>query len=195
MKTVTDDDLNFSPSDMRQSLTLAGMKPTSTLASPGHLFTGGRDSEDTNGDLVDTLNGLLECCRDGVYGFGKCAEHTQARDIKTILYQRAGDCQTAAGELQQLIAQMGGEAGAGGTAGEALHRGWVAVKGTLNGYSDHDMLNECERAEDVAVAKYRKALKQDLPLSARIVVERQARGVQLNHDQIKSLRDVYKAKR
>ena len=191
---TTDNDLNLTPSGMRQSSSLTGMTSTSSLESPGRFFTGDRDSEDINNDAVDTLNDLLECCRDGVYGFGKCAEHTQAPDIKTVLYQRAGDCQTAAGELQQLIAQMGGEAGDGGTASEALHRGWVAVKGTLSGYSDHDMLDECERAEDVAVAQYRKALKQNLPLSARTVVERQARGAQLNHDQIRSLRDVYQAK-
>lgn len=56
------------------------------------------------------------------------------------------------------------------------------------------MLEECERGEDAAVARYRKALKADLPINAKAVVERQAAGAQRNHDQIKALRDEYKAK-
>jgi hypothetical protein len=39
------------------------------------------------------------------------------------------------------------------------------------------------------VARYRKALKQNLPVDVRAVVERQAEGAQRNHDQIKLLRD------
>ena len=71
----------------------------------------------------------------------------------------------------------------------AMHRGWVSVKGTLGGYSDQAMLDECERGEDAALARYRKALKQNLPPETKAEVERQAQGVQRNHDQIKALRD------
>lgn len=190
---ATDNDLNLTPTGMRQSSSLTGMTSSSSLDSPASIFTGDRDPEDINEDAVDTLNNLLESCRDGEYGFRECAEHTHAPDIKTILNQRAVDCQSAAAELHQLIVQMGGEPEEGGTVTEALHRGWVSVKGTLSGYSDYDMLDECERAEDVSLAQYRKALKQSLPLNARTVVERQARGAQVNHDQIKALRDAHKA--
>ena len=67
----------------------------------------------------------------------------------------------------------------GGTVSGAMHRGWMAVKGTLSGYSDINinMLEECERAEDVALAQYRKALKQNLPLHAKTIVDRQAQGM------------------
>ena len=51
------------------------------------------------------------------------------------------------------------------------------------------MLEECERGEDAAVARYRKALKEELPPDVRSLVERQAEGAQRNHDQIKQLRD------
>lgn len=43
------------------------------------------------------------------------------------------------------------------------------------------------------MARYRKALKQDLPLAIKSVVERQAQGAQRNHDQVKALRDALKA--
>ncbi len=192
---TTDNDLNLTPTGVRQSSNLTGMTPASSLDSPARVFTGDRDPEDINDDAIDTLNNLLESCRDGEYGFRECAEHTKAHDVKTILNQRAGDCSSAAAELYQLIVDMGGEPDEGGTVSEALHRGWVSVKGTLSGYSDYDMLDECERAEDVALAQYRKALKQNLPLNARTVVERQAQGAQIDHDQIKAMRDAHKANR
>ena len=56
------------------------------------------------------------------------------------------------------------------------------------------MLEECERGEDAAMARYRKALKQDtLPEPLLALVQRQQMGVQQNHDQIKALRDRMKS--
>ena len=191
---ATDNDLNLTPSGMRQNASLTGMTSTSALESPAGTYADDRDPDDKNDDATDTLNDLLECCRDGEYGFRECAEHTKAHDIKTVLSQRASECRFAATELQALIVQMDGEPDEGGTVSAALHRGWVAVKGTLSGYSDYDMLDECERAEDVALAQYRKALKQNLPATAMTLVERQSHGVQRNHDQIKAMRDALKTR-
>ena len=148
----------------------------------------------SNDDVISTLNDLLETCRDGEYGFSTSAEHTQTTDLKSLLTRHAQECRTAGQELQALIRQMGGEADDGGSVSGALHRGWVSVRGVLSGHSDQAMLDECERGEDAAVASYRKALKQDLPPAIRTVVEKQAQGAQKNHDEIKALRDSYKAR-
>ena len=97
-------------------------------------------------------------------------------------------------ELQNLVRQYGGTPDESGSAGGALHRGWVAVLGTLVGGSDLRMLEEAERGEDTALARYRKALKRDdLPPLLRGIIERQMDGVQRNHDQVKALRDVARA--
>jgi uncharacterized protein (TIGR02284 family) len=186
---TTDNDLNLTPDGMRQSSSLTGMTSISALESPAGTYIDSRDAEDLNGNAIDTLNDLLEICRDGEYGFRECAEHTKALDVKTVLNQRASECHFAGTELQAMIKHMGSEPKEGGTASAALHRGWVSVKGTLSGYSDYDMLDECERAEDVALAQYRKARKQSLPPSAMVLVEKQTEGVQRNHDQIKAMRD------
>ena len=142
-----------------------------------------------NDDVVDTLKDLIETCRDGEYGFKACAEHASALDLKSLFRQRAEQCGGAADELRGHVLRMGGTPEEGGTAGGAVHRGWVAVRGTLSGYSDQAMLDECERGEDKALAVYRKALKQSLPSDIRTVVQRQMDGAQKNHDQIKMLRD------
>jgi uncharacterized protein (TIGR02284 family) len=146
-------------------------------------------------DVIETLNDLLESCRDGEYGFRECGAHTVAQDIKTLMLRHADECRDAGVELQGLVRQLGGEPDEGGSMSGAMHRGWVSVRGTLTGYSDEGMLDECERGEDGAVARYRKALKEDLPAPIRAVVERQAQGAQRNHDQVKALRDAVKMAR
>lgn len=189
---ATNDNFSSTYGGLRQDANLTGATSTSALESPSNFFSGERDAEDINEDAIDTLNNLLEICRDGEFGFTESAEHTKAQEIRTVFLNRAADCQSAAAELQQLISKMGGEPDEGGTASGAMHRGWVAVKGTLSGYSDMDMLEECERAEDVALGQYRKALKQNLPLHAKAVVERQAEGTQKNHDQIRDMRNAHR---
>jgi len=75
----------------------------------------------------------------------------------------------------------------------AVHRGWVSVKSTLATYDDQATLDEAERGEDNALARYRKALQKPLPDAIRSLVERQLQGVQRNHDQIKMLRNQFRA--
>jgi len=69
----------------------------------------------------------------------------------------------------------------------------VHVKGSVGANSALSMLEECERGEDAAVARYRKALKEDLPADVRAIIQQQAEGAQRNHDQIKQLRDQMRA--
>lgn len=148
----------------------------------------------TNDDIVDTLNDLIETCKDGEFGFNACAKHVSSGELKSLFTQRALECQRAAAELQPFVLQYGGKPDQGGSAAGALHRGWVAVKGSLTGYSDEAVLEECERGEDNALARYRKALKQGtLPPALQAIIERQFIGVQHNHDQVKRLRDHLKA--
>lgn len=147
----------------------------------------------SNQDTIKHLNNLIETCKDGEYGFRSCAEHVKSESLRATFNQRAGECAEGARELQQLVVQCGGDPDSGGSASGAMHRGWVSVKGTLSGYSDEAMLEECERGEDVAVESYRNCLKEDLPPHVKTVVERQYQGVKRNHDQIRDLRNRMKA--
>lgn len=145
-------------------------------------------------DVVDVLNDLLENAHDGEYGFRTCAEQVETAAAKQLFAARAEDCKAAAAELTRLIVEYRGQPAAGGTVAGAMHRGWVQVKGAVGADSELSILESCERGEDTAIARYRKALKQALPEDVRAVVQRQADGAQRNHDEIRDLRNAARAR-
>lgn len=149
---------------------------------------------DLRSDVIDVLNDLIENSHDGEYGFRTLAERVESARLKQVFSDRAVQCAQAAQELTQYVRAQGGKPADGGTASGALHRGWVKVKGAVGADSEVSMLEEAERGEDAALARYRKALKENLPADVRALVERQAQGAQRNHDQIKAMRDEAKAR-
>jgi len=144
-------------------------------------------------EVVDVLNELLESSRDRQYGFRACAEEVNSAQLKKVFQSRASQCASAASELAGLIRQLGGKPGDGGTVSGAMHRGWLHAKGFVGAESPVAMLEECEHDEDAAIARYRKALKENLPTGVRAIVRRQAEGAQRNRDQIKALRETARA--
>jgi uncharacterized protein (TIGR02284 family) len=146
-----------------------------------------------NDSVVSTLNALIETCKDGEYGFRLSAEHLRSADVKRLFEQRAEECRSSAQELQRIVVTLGGNPDEGGSITGGAHRGWVAVKGTLAGYSDAAILEETERGEDAALARYRSALDESLPPDVMAVVRRQFEGVQRNHAQVRNLRDQARA--
>jgi uncharacterized protein (TIGR02284 family) len=143
-----------------------------------------------NDDVIDILNDLVQTSKDGEYGFQSIAEHASSADLKQFSLRRALECQQGAQELQTVVRRLGGTPDTSGTASGAVHRGWVAVRDTLALNDDKALLEECERGEDRAVARYRTALERGLPLEIDEMVRRQLQGAQRNHDDVKRRRDL-----
>jgi uncharacterized protein (TIGR02284 family) len=153
----------------------------------------GKEPAMDNDDVIDTLNTLIETSKDGEYGFRACSEHATSAELKASLAQHAEECLKGARELQTCVVKLGGKPDEKGTASGSAHRGWVALRGSLTGYTDEAMLEECERGEDVAVARYRDALEEPLPEDVKQIVERQYQGVRRNHDQVRDMRNRIRA--
>ena len=148
---------------------------------------------DMNSTLIDTLNDLITTSRDGEYGFKALAEYAKTDELRGLFSRRAGSCAAAAEQLQMQVTHLGGEPDTGGSATGAIHRGWVAVRAKLTGYTDLAMLEECERGEDAALETYREALKTLMPADIQALVEDQYQGAKRNHDEIRRLRDQLEA--
>lgn len=147
----------------------------------------------TQDDTIDILNDLIETNKDGEYGYRSSAEHLKAADTQALFERRAEDCRKAASELQALVVQHGGKPEDSGSAVGAMHRGWVAVKGSLSGYDDKDILELTESAEDTALESYRESLSKDLPKDVRTLLARQFESSKRHHVQVRSLRDQARA--
>ncbi|MGJ7568852.1 ferritin-like domain-containing protein [Variovorax sp. GB1R11] len=141
-----------------------------------------------NEQVVEVLNELLETARDGEFGFQACADEVAAPNLQQLFYHRAEQCHEAADELVLLIWRFGGTPAERSTVRGTMHRSFVRNNGAVGTGSDLSMLEDCERREDASVARYRKALKQNLPPEARRFVERRAQNAQRNHAQIRELR-------
>jgi uncharacterized protein (TIGR02284 family) len=148
-----------------------------------------KDDAMSNDDVIDVLNDLIETCKDGEYGFRACAEHVKSTQLRQVFTSRADECRQGAAELQSLVTRLGGDADSGSSVTGTIHRGWVNLKALLTGDSDKAALEECERGEDAALARYRDAVKKPLPDDIALVVQRQYEGVKRNHDQVRTLRD------
>lgn len=144
-------------------------------------------------DTISTLNNLIETSRDGEEGFRTSAEHARDAHLKSLFANRADSCAQAVQELQQVVQAQGGKPAQSSSMSGTLHRRWVDFKSAITGQDDVAILNEVERGEDVAVASYKKALAMDLPSDIRNLVERQFQGVLKNHDQVKQLRNQFRA--
>jgi uncharacterized protein (TIGR02284 family) len=143
----------------------------------------------SNDDVISTLNGLIETCKDGQNGFKEAAEGVERSDLKSLFYEFSQQRSQFAGELPSLVQSLGGDPENTGSVAAAIHRGWINIKSAVTGKDDGAILNECERGEDSAKNTYKDALEEALPANIMETVQTQYVAVQAAHDRIKALRD------
>ena len=143
----------------------------------------------SNDDVISTLNGLIQTCKDGEDGFRQAAEGAQTSRLKSLFYELSQQRATFVGELQTLVRSLGGDPENSGSFSGALHRGWMDIKTAVAGNEDKAILNECERGEDSATKAYREALEESLPANVTETIGVQFAAIQSAHDQIRALRD------
>ena len=149
----------------------------------------------TRDDVIDTLNDLIETCKDGEEGFRTCAEDIKRTDLKSLFERAAQRCAESARVLQVEVARLGGKPETSSSVAGSVHRRWVDVKSAITGKDDKAVLAECERGEDVAKMSYQKALEKNLPPEIRAIVEEQYQGVLQHHDEVRALEKAAKAAR
>lgn len=143
----------------------------------------------SNDDVISTLNGLIEICKDGMEGFKTAGEDVERSDLKSLFYEFSQQRARFFGELQSLVQGLGGDPEKSGSFAGAVHRGWMDLKSALMSKDEAAILNECERGEDAARNAYKEALQSGLPSNVVSVLQDQYASVQAAHDRVKALRD------
>jgi uncharacterized protein (TIGR02284 family) len=140
-------------------------------------------------DYLSAVNDVIAVCKDAEEGFRGGANAVKDQGLKTTFEQYSSQRGRFAEELRRVVTSLGLKAEDSSGVLGTLHHGWIALKGALTGHSEHQILEETERGEDLSVSRYREALSQQLPSELRSVLDAQYRDVQQAHNKIKQLRD------
>lgn len=136
----------------------------------------------------DTLNALIETCRDGARGFQLAADHVGARDLKEFFAEAARQRDRFAVELVPYAQRLGGSQDAEGTALGAVHRGWMKFKDAIGNYDEDMIMAEAIRGENAAANAYAKAVMGVLPPDARPIIDRQYEQIRDAQRELEQLR-------
>jgi uncharacterized protein (TIGR02284 family) len=163
-------------------------EPITSSANPTANFA--RDREKlSNDDVISTLNGLIETCKDGQEGFKDAAEAVKDGELKTLFFEYSQQRAQFSAVLMELVRELGGDPAESGSMTGAMHRGWIDLKSAITGGGEESILNECERGEDSAKDAYKDALEKNLPANIADVVRQQASAVQAAHNRVRELRN------
>ncbi len=145
----------------------------------------------TASDYASAINGVIHICRDAEQGFRGAANAVKDATLKNMFEQYSEQRANFAKELQRAARTLGIDvSNPTGMAG-VLHAGWMELKGVLTGHSEHEILVETERGEDLSLKRYRAALDANPPEAIRTIVELQFAQVQEAHNRIRALRDSF----
>src|SRR5688500_19566094 len=81
----------------------------------------------SNDDVISTLNGLIETCKDGQNGFKEAAEGVERSDLKSFFYEFSQQRAQFAGELQSLVQTLGGDPETSCIYAAAINSGWLNI--------------------------------------------------------------------
>jgi uncharacterized protein (TIGR02284 family) len=141
------------------------------------------------GEVLSTLNDLIETCKDSQQGFHTAAEKLKDPEIHTLFLKFYLQRSEFAGELQAEVTRIGGDPATSGSALGAIQRGWIGLKTALAADTDFAILDEADKSEDAAVKNYIEALRKDLPSDLESIVSRQFHEIQQTHRTLRELLD------
>jgi uncharacterized protein (TIGR02284 family) len=111
-------------------------------------------------DVIAMLDECATICTDGEKRYSEAAAETRDLALKELFLEYAkqrGDLVVALGAE---ISSLGGVSMHAGTAGGALHRGFMAIRSAVEDHDAAAILNECERGERGALLRYDRVLRR-----------------------------------
>src|SRR5947209_14642325 len=133
---------------------------------------------DDKNKILKALHDLVASCNDAAEGYAKAAKGIHDTELSDWLAQVSDTRQRFAAELTGIIEQIGGAPRSDLHEGGILHRGWVDLEQALRPKNQNEIVQECVNGDSGTLKHYDHALAQDLPQSARPVVEKQRAEVE-----------------
>jgi uncharacterized protein (TIGR02284 family) len=138
---------------------------------------------------IEALRELISVHRDSEQAFGLCASSPGADRLRDLCVRGGAECAAAIGELEALVASLGGGGRhAQGAVCGFWRSGWAGLRAALARGEDEAILDACERGESWILEAYRNALDDHLPDFVRDAVLRQFEALMSTHDAIRGCR-------
>jgi uncharacterized protein (TIGR02284 family) len=142
-------------------------------------------------DKVESaLKNLVEVLRDGQEGFKELGHRLQSEDAKRFFLEETQRRAEYAAELENELHRMGVHDVKVSTSHTGKARlVWGELQASLAG-GQKALLSTAERGDEAAIKAYASALKEDLPLPVREMLDRQQAHIERAHDRVKALHNV-----
>jgi uncharacterized protein (TIGR02284 family) len=138
--------------------------------------------------VLSALQGILDACRDGAYGYGLAAQDVQDPRLRELFGIYAIQRRAFGEAIEKEFVALGGMPRDQDTLGGRVHRKWLEVRASLDHGSAISMLAECERGENTARARYEHSLSVPMPEQLRDLLLNQLAEIRLTHDQLDRMR-------
>jgi uncharacterized protein (TIGR02284 family) len=137
--------------------------------------------------VLTELIGSLRADQEGYQEFGAGLQDARAKRLFLEETQRRAEY---AAELENELHRMGvHDVKAGVSPAAKLRHFWGEVQAHMAG-DQKALLSAAEKSDDRAEKAYAKALKQELPLPLREMLDRQLEHIQRSHEQVRTLHDL-----
>jgi uncharacterized protein (TIGR02284 family) len=137
--------------------------------------------------VESTLKGLVEVLRDGQEGFKELGHRLQNDDAKRFFLEETQRRAEYAAELENELHRMGVHDVKVSTSHAGKARlFWGEIQASLAG-GQKALLSTAERCDEAAIKAYASALKEELPLPVREMLDRQQAHIERTHDRVKAL--------
>src|SRR5579883_2967097 len=130
------------------------------------------------------LKDVIGICRAAEQGFRGAANSVKTPSLRSMFEQYSEQRGEFADELIHAGRSLGLDIENPQGLSGMLHAGWMELKGALTGHSEHQILEETERGEDLSLKTYRQALNMSLNEEIRSILQRQVAEIESAHMRI-----------
>jgi uncharacterized protein (TIGR02284 family) len=138
---------------------------------------------------IDGLNRLVTANDGSCALFAEAARLVHDGSLRSHFARYADTRAANATELRSYLRRTGAEPSEGPNMVDSLHALWLQARSHVSGGSGRTILAELERAEERLVGAYSRVLRATAGSPLTSVLNRQLRGVKLDHDTIRELLD------
>jgi uncharacterized protein (TIGR02284 family) len=142
------------------------------------------------GKVESTLKDLIEVLRDGQQGFKELGHRLQNADAKRFFLEETQRRAEYAAELENELHRMGvHDVNVSPSRSGKVRLVWGEVQASMAG-GQKALLSTAMRGDEITRKAYADALKEDLPLPLREMLDRQLAHIERAQDKVKVLHDL-----